>query len=173
MKTLLEKMKYFLMLSLALLFLTQCGDDEGDIKVDNLPGTWTVSEVTFEFDPSLAQFFQDLGLEPADAQAAADAFEDDFEEGFEGTFEFREDNTYESSFADGNESGTWTLSSDGLTLTLNPDLDTDDNVVLEVITLNSSTLKVSQTESESDDFNGDGTEETLTITTVITLTKAS
>jgi len=177
MKILLEKLKYFLMFSLALLILTQCGgDDEEDIKEEDLIGSWTVSEATFDFDidgQTLSLFFQDaLGLSEADAQVIADAFESDFAEGFDGNLEFNKDNTYDSSFEGDIETGTWTLSPDAMTLTLDSDLD-DDNVVLDVVSLNSSTLIVSQTETENEDFDGDGTEETLTITIGITLNKAS
>ena len=173
MKTLLEKMKYFLMFSLALLILTQCGgDDEGDSNVDDLIGTWTASSVTFEFDiggQTLTQFFQDaFGISEADAQLLVDAFE----QGFDGTIQFKEDNTYDSSFDGDIETGTWTLSSDAMTLTLDPDLE-DDNTVFNVVTLNSSTLIISLTETEMEDFDGGGTEETLTITLELSFDKAS
>jgi len=171
MKTLLEKMKYVLMFSLALVILTQCGgDDEGDTNENDLIGTWTVSAVTFESDiggQTITQFFMDAGLDEATAQALADAFE----EGFDGNITFNKDNTYESSFDGDIETGTWTLSSDGMTMTLDP-VD-DDILMLDVVTLNSNTLIIALTETENEDFDGDGTEETLTITVQISFDKAS
>ena len=96
---------------------------------------------------------------------------DAFEEGFDGNITFNKDNTYESSFDGDIETGTWTLSSDGMTMTLDP-VD-DDILMLDVVTLNSNTLIIALTETENEDFDGDGTEETLTITVQISFTKAS
>jgi len=180
MKMLLEKMKYVLMFSLAILILTQCGgDDEGDNKTahDDLIGTWTASSATFEFDlggQTLTQFFQDaLGLSEADAQAITDAFESDFEEGFTGNVQFNDDNTYESSFGGDIETGTYVFfeGPDSMSLTLDPN--DGDEMKFDIVTLNSNTLVISITETENEDFDGDGTNEILTTTIELAFDKAS
>lgn len=172
MKNLIKKLHYLFFALPLLVFLANCGsDDEPNIGSNNdLIGTWTVSNAEIDFDVNgqgISEFLIASGVPADSVQALVDLFETDFSEGFTGTIEFRSDNTYNSDFSDDMESGTWTLIGSALTI----DPDTDDPVVSQVITLNSSTLIINLTETETDDFDGDGADDTVTINSTLTLNK--
>ena len=169
----MRKLLMLVVLPLSVLITTSCGDDDDDdVGGENdLIGTWTTTGATLEFTidgQDLVQFFADiLGLSDTEAQEFADLFQQGFSEGFEGTFTFNSDGTYTANFDGVAQSGEWTLSGD--TLTLSPV--GDDPVSLTIITLNSSSLVVQLTETESADFDDDGTNEELSIVVELTFSK--
>jgi hypothetical protein len=102
-----------------------------------LIGSWTTSEVavnSFVGGRSLTDYLiEEEGLTPEEAAARVEMFEDMLMAELFGTLTLYEDNTYESAFTSGSDSGTWELSEDEMTLTLFEGAD------LIVITINSIT----------------------------------
>jgi hypothetical protein len=112
-------------------------DDDGDelSTAELLIGTWTTSQIAIETTvgtQSLTDYLIDVvGLSPADAAIQSGLFESALTSEVTGTLTLNSDNTYESSFGGGSDSGTWSLSTDEKTLTLFEGLD------IILITINS------------------------------------
>ncbi len=122
--------------------LTSCDEDD-DSSGDELSteelliGTWTVTSIdiqAFVGSQTLVEYLVDeLGLSMEEAEAQFDLLVDSLEPDLTGSLTINADNTYESDFVGGSDTGTWTLSSDEMTLTL---LEGSDTIV---ITINSIT----------------------------------
>ncbi len=92
------------------------------------------------------------------AQMLVDIFTAGMEASNQGTVNFKDDNTYTLTNADGVENGTWSVNNDGSTLTMVYQNETDN---LTILSLSSSNLKLKiPTETETVDLDDDGTEET-------------
>jgi len=173
MKNLTEKLSYLFFAFPLLVFLANCGSDDGPVGGDNdLLGVWTVASVDVDLDingQTIAEFFTDAGIPAEDASEFEEFFDAEYAgDGFDGTIEFKSDNTYINMFDGDTEVGTWTLIGTALTI-ISPD---GDPIVGQVITLNSSTLVMSLDEIEDlGDSDGDGTDDTLTVRLTITLNK--
>ncbi len=135
----------------ALIMLSSCGkDDEGGTS-SGLVGTWKFSsldviEVSVD-GKDIIEYFTDLGLSEAEAQEFADSFSTSAEENSDianVTVEFKSDGTYKSSQpGEADDTGTWTLSEDGKTLTI-------DDQTYTVSSLTSSQL-VARIDEESEE----------------------
>lgn len=117
------RLSQYLILILVL-FLAACGDDDSaELNTeDHLLGTWTTSSIAIEASvgsQSLTDYLVDeVGMSQEEAEAQYDLFIDSLEPEVTGSLTLNSDNTYDSSFGGGTDSGTWSLSADGKTLTL-------------------------------------------------------
>jgi hypothetical protein len=145
------------------LLMVSCDKDED--PEDELVGTWTSETSTFSAmvnDVTMAQYFTDvLGLTASDAQIYANLFSATLQQNFTGTITFMADKTYTSSFGGRTESGTWNMSADGQTLTIDPT--SDEPSELEIVKLTSDELELHWTEITSEDLDEDDIDETITI----------
>jgi hypothetical protein len=150
-----------------------CNNDDDDPKASNdLIGVWTVESSSIEMiigDKSIIEFLMEmLSITQEEAELFADIYLSDYG-AFEGTITFKDDNTYAADFGDGVDTGTWKLSSDGKTLTL--DQGTDDETDVQVITLSSVKLQIEITEASMEDIDDDGTDDEVSVKISLTLKK--
>jgi len=139
-----------------LLFFAQCNDESEEVGgTADLVGVWNLQSTDVDLKVAgvpVTQFLQTLGLTPQQAEEFAEELEDDFSDQ-NLSIEFKADNTYTvSSGGIQVENGTWVLSGSTLSITAAG----DDSDSLEVLTLNSSTLKVRLTETEDIEIDDDG-----------------
>lgn len=143
----------------AFMFQSCNNDDEGGSANEaDLVGVWTSSEIAVDFIAD-GESYQDENLESQF-------------EGEEETVEFREDKTYTANEgSDEEENGTWSLSSNGSSITLDPD--TEESYEYEVVSASSSQLKVKVEEDITPfaAFFGIEVEEELLVVATITMTK--
>ena len=137
-----------LLLCLLLIFgLSSCNDDDDDNSngdelstAELLVGTWTVTDIDIEAfvgSQTLVEYLVDVeGLSELEAQIAFDLFVDSLEPELTGSLTINADNTYESDFEGGSDTGTWTLSPDDTTLTL---LEGTDTIVITINSISEST----------------------------------
>jgi hypothetical protein len=154
------------------LILSSCSKDSTPSPTDNLIGTWTTSSATFTATidgKTMTQYFIDMGLSAAQAQQYTALFNATVQQSFTGTITMKSDNTYTSDMGGETDTGTWSLSSDGKMLTIDPS--TDVPMIADVVELTSSTLHLQGNETETDDLNDDGTDETIIVTVDLTFTK--
>ncbi len=172
MKTNVRFVRILIMVILTGSLLSACKKDESSPK--NIVGTWTAGTVTYTTmvgDKTLNQYLIDnLGLSSVEAQLYAAIFDQTTKQSLSGTIQIKSDGTYTSTLGGSNDTGTWSLSPDGKTLTI--DSDNDSPVILNVVDLTSTKLHVTFTETDSEDLNEDGTPETLTVNADIIFNKA-
>jgi len=183
-KVLINQKSALLILCTLIVLSTSCSKDDDPKLTDsesNLIGTWTISEDNVLFDAyvgeqTLIDYIVSEGeYTEQEAELLYELFKtilmDEFE--ISGTMEFRSDNTYTSSSAnDDPYDGTWKLSSDGKTLTLDEG-DPNDEVALIVNSLTSSTLSIELSENSFEDLDDDidTPDVEITIKITISLTK--
>ena len=163
MKKLMSSLKFLLIIGFISTFIvfTGCKDDDGNggtpTPADNLIGTWTVTNADITAmvgNQSLTDFFINVGgLDPASAALAYTLFETFFLAELNGSITFKNDNTYLSNFGGSPDDGTWSLSSDGKTLTL--DAGTVDEIVIDVISLTSNSANMVISQSILEDLDDD------------------
>ena len=167
----LINLRNFTLVLITGLILSSCSKE--DTPTDNLIGTWTAGTATFTAtvgDKTLVQYFTDeMGLTAVEAQQFATLFTMGMQESFTGTIQFKSDGTYVDNMGGTTDTGTWSLSSDSKTLTI--DSSSEPPMDLDVIELTSSKLHLNVSETESEDLNDDGTPETLAISIDVTFTK--
>lgn len=140
---------------------------------EDILGTWTVEGVDFEATvgtKSLLQYFMDeFSMTEPQAQVVMAAFGAALSQQFTGTIEIRADNTYSATMGDDSDTGTWSLSSDYKKLTL--DSDSDETVVLDIISLTSAKAVMGLADEISADLNEDDLPEDVSVTIEMTLEK--
>lgn len=161
-----------MILGLTLFTLISCDKDkDGNGGSSDLVGIWTVTSSSFEITINnvdvIDYLMAAMELTEEEAEMFVDMFFSDM--GMTGTIEFKSDGTYITKSDGETDTGTWKLSSDKKTLTM--DDGTADEVNATVVSLTSSKLVVEFTESESDDWDEDGTPETTEIFMHIELSK--
>jgi len=141
---------------------TDCNDNDPAINPGNpescepdnestaelLIGTWTSTtasvsvEIFIEGQPALDYLIDVVELSPADAAARVDDLEDQLQSELTGELTINSDSTYESAFREGTvlDEGTWSLSTDEMTLTL---FEGEDVILITIIS-------ISQTEWEAE-----------------------
>jgi hypothetical protein len=153
------------------LLTSSCSKD--DKPTDNIVGTWTTQSSTFTAtvgNKTMTQYFTDvLGLSASDAQLYTNLFNVTLQQEFTGTIQVKSDNTYTSTLGGKTETGTWSLSSDGSKLTIDPS--TGDPMIFDVVKLTSKELQLHLNDSGTQDLNNDGTPETITVDVNLTFTK--
>jgi hypothetical protein len=169
----MKKYFYLLLMSITITLFTSCGSDDGDeiAESNNLIGAWGISGVEIEITINDTDFVQwmidNLALSDDDATVIQALFQEGFEEDFTGTMTFNEDGSYSSDFDGEVETGTWTLNGSTLTLMQAG----EDNVTATVVSLTGSALVIEISQTEQEDFDDDGTKETLRITIRMSLSK--
>lgn len=157
----------------ALTFSSCSKKNDDPSAANNLIGTWTAGTSTVSVTvgtKTLTQYFIDvMKLTPSDAQLYTTILTEIVKQGFTGTITIKADNTYTSTFGGSPDSGTWILSADGKKLTI--DSSTDVPIVVDVVELTSKLCKLKMVETDTDDLNDDGIQETLTVTAEISFTK--
>jgi hypothetical protein len=170
MKEKILKLRSLSVVFISCLLIYSCSKDSNK---EDLVGTWTFDNATFATmvgDQTMANYLVNvLGYTSLQAQAFETLFNETVKQKFAGTFQVNSDNTFTSDMGGEADAGTWTLSSDRKTLTI--DSDTGDPVTLDVIELTKSKLHVQTVETLTEDLNQDGTDETLVVTIDINFKK--
>ena len=172
MKMKLLNLRIFILVLMAGLILQACTKEDEDKPSDLIVGTWTATTPTIAItvnSQTLVQYYTSEGLSTADAQAAAAMVNAMVAQGFTGTLQVKSDGTYVANFGGEADAGTWSLSEDGKTLTI--DSNTDVAMTISIVELTSSKLSLQTTETESADLNDDGTEETMTMNITLNFSK--
>jgi hypothetical protein len=137
-----------------------------DSNKEDIVGTWTYDNATFSTMIGSKTFQQymidELGLTAAEAQAYETLFNEQMKQSFTGSIVVKSDNTYSSTMGGESDTGTWSLSSDKSTLTI--DSDKDVPVTVDVIELTGSKLHLQQVQTTQEDINQDTIPETITVT---------
>lgn len=161
--------------AIALLSISACSNDDGDVSENDIVGIWTITGATADYSvgsQSLVDYLvETLELSQLEAQALEAGFSQGFANEYDGTVDMRADNTYVAEFGDDpSETGTWELVEGGTVLRL-LESGEDTPTVLDVVSLTSSNMVLELTETEMDDLNFDGIEEELTLVIEMTLQK--
>jgi hypothetical protein len=158
MKKRILNVRLIYILGILFLFIAGCDDEEKVEKVGaELIGTWTVTNAEIDAmvgDQSLTDYFVNVGgLSPENAAIAYSLFELFFLAELNGTIEFRENNTYISNFGNDPDEGTWSLISDGNGLIL--DAGTDDEIIISITSLSSTTANLLFSQEIEEDLDDD------------------
>lgn len=159
----------------SVVFLTSCGNDE-DPGIVSIEGTWDYDEFDLEIrinNMSDVDFFiQEFGLSAAEANIASQALKDNFfdNEDFEdtrlifaanGSYEIRVNNQLD-------ESGTYEVSADNSTLTLNSE---SEIVVFDIEELSRNRLTIVLGENFEIDLTDDGEEEDFELRLILSFVR--
>lgn len=162
MEKLISSFKFLLLIGFISTFsvFTGCKDDDGNggtpSPADNLIGTWTVDNADLTLmvgNQSLSDFLIDAGASQAEAELVIALFEAFLLAEVTGSITFKNDNTYISNFGGSPDDGTWNLSADGKTLTL--DAGTVDEIVIDVVSLTSTTANMIMSQTIMQDLDDD------------------
>jgi hypothetical protein len=171
MKRSLMNVNIIYVLLVAVLAFTSCKKDSNSVTLAG--ATWTAGTPTFTAmvgSKTLAQYYTDvMGLTAAQATQYSTIVNAALMQSFTGTIQFKSDNTYTANLGGKSDSGTWSLSADGKTLTI--DSSTANPVTASITQLTSNKLTVAIVNSVSEDLNGDGTPETITVNVTIPFTR--
>ncbi len=153
------------------LVFTSCSKDSN--PEEDILGIWEVEGVDFEATigtKSLLQYYMDeFSMTEPQAQVVMAAFGAALAQQFTGTIEIKADNTYTATMGEDSDTGTWSLSSDYEKLTL--DSDSDETIVLDIISLTSSKAVMGMSEEISEDLNDDDVPEDISVSVEMTLGK--
>ncbi|MFT4737003.1 MAG: hypothetical protein ACI92W_001112 [Paraglaciecola sp.] len=176
-----------MLLAGSLVLFTACGSDEEATPDagENLLGNWTVQSASVNsvlingedisvFFDDLRQLLEGIGIPQGEIDATIQEFEDNLEEQFESafdntTFVFNSDGTYELMNPQGSSGGNWELTNNDAAILF--DAGTADEITLDIVSFTSTMLVGTITQTEIEDFEGDGTSDTLEITLDITFVK--
>ncbi|MFK7952625.1 MAG: hypothetical protein AB8B73_07235 [Ekhidna sp.] len=177
MKKINNKNLYLFLIPLCSLFIS-CDNNEDDLTaIDgqaDIIGTWTISDVFYEFLIDGTDFIEwleaNLELSPTEVQELEDTYIN-LIDGFKGKITFNKDNTFSSNLTDeNNDTGSWTLINSNLTLRSDT-AENEEGGVYKVISLTSSNLILEVVETGISDFGEDGTNETSTTTLRLSFSK--
>lgn len=172
MKTYHVRIPGYLM-AVLFLFVAACSndDDSGAATSELLIGTWTTSAVDIDAtvgSQTLVDYLVDeVGLTPAEAASQQALFLDSLEPEVSGSLTFNAYNTYTSSFGGGSDSGTWSLSGDGETLTL---FEGTDDIVVDVQSISPTNFVASLGDSFFVDIDDDPATPDVEVNVVATIT---
>jgi hypothetical protein len=148
--------------------------DEGQGTAELLVGTWTTTEIdiiSYVGSQTLMNYLVDVvGLTPEEAEAKVEMFENNLVPEVTGSLTIYPDNTYESAFAGGSDSGTWNLSADEMTLTL---FEGPDTIVITINSISESLWYATLSEDYLIDLDDDPTTADVNVTVIanVVLTK--
>ena len=172
MKNISMNIKFICVVLIAGLAVTSCKKDSST-TVTLAGATWTAGTPTFTAmvgTKTLAQYFTDvMGLTAAQAAAYSVIANATIVQSFTGTVQFKSDNTYTATLGGKPDSGTWSLSADGKTLTI--DSSSAAPVTGTITELTANKLTVTLVNTISEDLNSDGTPETITVNVTIPFTR--
>ena len=138
------RLAWIICMVIAISFVSCDEDDDSSGEESSteelLIGTWTTTSIDIEAfvgTQTLVEYLvDDLGLSMAEAEAQFALLVDSLEPDLTGSLTLNADNTYESDFEGGSDTGIWTLSSDEMTLTL---FEGTDTIVITINTISSDT----------------------------------
>ena len=173
----MKKIYLFAFTLIGLSTFSACNNDDEKENAANaaLVGTWEESATTLEYtinDQSLLDYLVDeLEMSEEEAEAYATLLEDIYGELLmsELTVTFNSNNTYSSTVDGETGTGTYTLSADKKTITL--DAGTQDESLMSVKSLTATQMVVAQELGFQDDLNEDGTDEDILVSVEMTLNK--
>lgn len=151
----------------SLAFLSSCGEDDDGPAISPIVGTWNFSDSELSIlvdNKSISQFLISTGVDPLEAAAAESFYKAFLEDSLDlqGTsFVFNADGTY-SVRENGvvQESGTYQLNSNNTKLTITS---SEGPQEFDVEELTNNKMSLSFSEEEMEDFNEDGTLNTIAI----------
>ncbi len=151
-------------------------DDSGDDQqstAELLVGTWTTTNIDIEAfvgTQTLVEYLVDEGLTMEEAETQFDLLVTSLEPELTGSLTINSDNTYESDFEGGSDTGTWTLSSDDTILTL---LEGTDTIIITINSISETTWNATISDTFLLDLDDDpGTPDvSVTVAADVTLTK--
>ncbi|MEK6780764.1 MAG: hypothetical protein AABY93_03610 [Bacteroidota bacterium] len=149
MNTSFKALKYLTLLGF-LLFLANCSKDDDPTPSDMIVGNWTISTVDLTIkvgSQSLVDYLIAQGLTSSEAQLYATQISDDFKD-TAGNLDIKKGGTYSTTSGGYTDTGTWELTSDGKTLTL--DKGTADESVFTVTALSSTNLNLTGDLTDTD-----------------------
>lgn len=161
------------------LVLTACKDDEDEVTPsERITGEWEIQSSDVEVsinDQDYITFIQQAdNLSDEEKNQAIQEIQLQIQlitqylnQTLGSTITFNANNTYEEG---GGDTGTWSLSTDGNTLTMDPD-NSQEDLVFEVQTLTNTSLILLYEEEIQDDLDMDGEEDTLVAQLIIDLAK--
>ncbi|MGB5238603.1 MAG: hypothetical protein WBM43_14935 [Flavobacteriaceae bacterium] len=142
-----------------------CDGDPGIAEL--LIGTWTTTETdinAYVGSQALEDYLIDVvGLSPEEAAAQIEMLTDSLESELRGMLTINEDNTYESDFESGSDSGTWELSEDEMTLTL---FEGSDTIVVSINSITENTWYATISDDFLLDLDGDPETPEVNVTVV-------
>jgi hypothetical protein len=171
MKKNLFKTLAILALGTAFIF-TSCKKDDDDKNASDFIGTWTCDDMTADVSINGISFVDYMMDEFGYTEAQAELFlesmmaEMDMEGG---TLEIRSDGTYFSDMGGEDYEGTWRSTDNNNTLIT--DEGEEDEMTLDVISLSANQMVLEMNETETEDFDEDGTDDTMVIVMRMTFTK--
>jgi hypothetical protein len=156
------KFTFILLLTVSFTFYACNKEDEGEKAANDLIGTWAINDTDVELsvggEDLVTHMVNNFGYSQMEAETAVSFFTTGIEAENQGTINLKENNTYTLTNSDGEENGTWSLSSDGNTLTIVFENETDN---LTILSLSSSSMQLKvPTEQEQIDLDDDGVDET-------------
>jgi hypothetical protein len=168
----MNKLNYLVAIfSIALIALTSCEKDEENLITGSIIGEWITGETKVDVTidgVSMYDYYTNFGFPAEQAQAIVDGFTSEMT--FPSSVEFKEDGTYTATLsATETDEGSWTLSDDKKTLTM--DAGTEYAMEMTVKVLTDTNLEVEAVETDSYDMDEDGTNETMAITMNLKFTR--
>jgi hypothetical protein len=168
MKMKLLNLRNILIFLMAGLMLSACKKQDEDTPLDFIAGTWTTGTHNITVmvgTKTLKQYYVDvLGLAENDAQFGSNMVTLTFQQYMTGTIQVNPDGTYSSTLGGETITGTWSLSYDWKKLIM-------DSEAYDILELTSNKLRFKMTQYGSQDFDEDGTAETVTINIEMVLIK--
>ena len=156
MRKLLANVKFLFIIGAIFLFVTSCNEDSEEVTPAKLVGNWTITNVTLGDvgGMSMTSFLSDLmGISELQAQILAPILETTMISQYTGNIEFKDDGTYIMNIAGETDDGTWSLSSDGNKIIL--DGGTQDEQIIEIVSLNNNVLILALNVTELQDLDED------------------
>jgi len=172
MKKTSMNIKIICVILIAGLAVTSCKKDSST-AVTLTGGTWTAGTPAFTAmvgTKTLAQYYTDImGLTADQALQYSAVVNLALMQSFTGTIQFKSDNTYTANLGGTPDSGTWSLSADGKKLTI--DSSSESPQTADITELTSNKLTVAIIDTVSEDLNGDGIPESITVNVTIPFTR--
>jgi hypothetical protein len=152
-----SNLKFLCIIGILSVFISYigCSNDDEDNKESQLIGVWTITDADIDATIgglSIVDYFIDIvGLTQIEAEGIAALFQSMVAPNFTGTIEIKDDHTYVTTFGGQVDDGTWSLNSTGDKVTL--DAGTVDEMVINIISVTSSTLVTEMETIESVDID--------------------
>jgi hypothetical protein len=177
MKKMTPNLRLPVLIGALFILLAGCSSDDGTPAPvsDLVGGTWTVSNVDLVYTvgaQSLKDYLVNVeGYTPAEADFAIAFLEVLLLDELDGTISFNANNTYNSNFGGSPDDGTWSLSADGKTLTLDAGTIDEEVVTINSLTSSNCNLTISMDELEDVDDDPSTPDVLIKIEATLTLTK--
>ncbi len=140
---------------------------------DDLIGTWNTGNISYTAkvgNMDLSQYLTTvLAVPEAVLQIYMTQVDQAIKQSVTGKIQINSDNTYSSTLGGNSDNGSWSLSSDGKTLTINSS--SKGQMTFSIVNLSASTLELQMTQSDSVDLSGNNNPITIDFDIDASLTK--